>query len=70
MKAVLNFIRNEPAMVVTVVLAITNAIVDLNAGQADAVKTIVESLILLAGGGVVRQSVTPVSKLKGATSGS
>ena len=65
MKTILNFIKNEPAMVVTFVLAVLNIFLDLSADQAVQVQTIVESILVLLGGGVVRQSVTPVAKLAG-----
>lgn len=63
MKALLDWIAREPAMVVAIILAGLNAVVTLNADQQLQVTTIIESLILLAAGGVVRQNVTPVSKL-------
>lgn len=65
MKAIINFLKNEPAMVVTFVLAVLNIFLDLNADQAIQVQTIIESILVLLGGGVVRQSVTPVAKLAG-----
>ena len=65
MKAFLNFIRNEPAMVISLVLAGLNMVVTLNADQQLHVSTILESLIVLLGGAVIRQNVTPVAKLAG-----
>lgn len=65
MTAILNFLKNEPAMVVTFILAVLNIFLDLNADQAVQVQTIIESILVLLGGGVVRQSVTPVAKLAG-----
>jgi len=65
MKTILNFLRNEPAMVVTFVLAVLNIFLDLNADQAVQVQTIIESALVLLGGGVVRSSVTPTAKLAG-----
>ena len=63
MKRFIDFLAREPAMAVAVVLAALNLIVDLNAEQALHVTTIVESIIVLLAGGVVRQNVTPVAKL-------
>ncbi len=63
MKAILDFLRNEPAMVVTVILGGLNLFLNLNDGQTEAVRNIVESLVILAGGTAVRQSVTPTAKL-------
>lgn len=62
MKAILDFIKNEPAMVVTVILGALNVFMNLNDGQTEAVRNIVESVIILAGGTAVRQSVTPTAK--------
>ena len=63
MKRFIDFLAREPAMAVAVVLAALNLIVDLNAEQALHVTTIVESIIVLLAGGVVRQNVTPVAKI-------
>ena len=63
MKRFIDFLAREPAMAVAVVLAALNLIVDLNAEQALHVTTIIESIIVLLAGGVVRQNVTPVAKL-------
>ena len=57
MKQLLEFLRREPAMVVAVVLAVVNTFATINAEQALHVQTIVESVIVLLAGGVVRQSV-------------
>ena len=62
MRAVIEFIAREPAMVVTLILAIANSFADLNAGQADAVRQMVEAAIILLSGTVIRQSVTPVRR--------
>ena len=67
MKAVLAWIRNEPAMVITVILGGLNLFFNLSEGQTEAVRNIVESLVILLGGTIVRQNVTPMSKV---TSGS
>ena len=63
MKGFIEFLAREPAMAVAVVLAALNLIVDLNAEQALHVTTIIESIIVLLAGGVVRQNVTPVAKI-------
>ena len=57
MKQLLAFLQREPAMIVAVVLAILNIFTTLNAEQTMHVSTIVESIIVLLAGGVVRQSV-------------
>ena len=64
MSKFIEILAREPAMAVAVVLAALNLIVDLNAEQALHVTTIVESIIVLLAGGVVRQNVTPVAKLQ------
>lgn len=63
MKAVLDWIAREPAMVVALVLALVNTIWNINADQAVQIQTIVEAVIVLVAGKVVREQVTPVSKL-------
>ena len=57
MKQIMEFLQREPAMVVAVVLAAINTFATINAEQALHVQTIVESIIVLLAGGVVRQSV-------------
>ena len=57
MQRFIEYLAREPAMAVAVVLAVANLIVELNAEQALQVGVIVESIILLVAGGVVRQSV-------------
>ena len=57
MSRFIDFLAREPAMAVAVVLAALNLIVDLNAEQALHVTTIIESIIVLLAGGVVRQNV-------------
>ena len=63
MNAILKLIREEPALITAVVIAALNMVFTLNAEQVLTVQTIVESILLLIGGGVVRSQVTPVSKL-------
>jgi len=63
MNAILKLIREEPALITAVVIAALNMAFTLNAEQVLTVQTIVESILLLIGGGVVRSQVTPVSKL-------
>lgn len=65
MKALLQWIREEPAMVVSLALTGLNLFTNLSDGQADAVRNIVESAIILIGGGAVRASVTPTAKRSG-----
>ena len=69
MKALLDWIAREPAMVVALILAGLNMIVTLNAEQQLQVSTIIETLIVLVAGGVVRSQVTPVSKLPASSRG-
>ena len=57
MKRIIDFAAKEPAMIVAVILAALNMITTLNAEQTMHVSTIVESIIVLLAGGVVRQSV-------------
>lgn len=54
-----NRILNEPALVVAVVLAVANLIGADWSGQAN----FIESLLVLLGGVLVRQQVTPVRSL-------
>jgi len=65
MKNLIRFITNEPAMVVAVIVAILN-IFGFSATDAAQVelRELIDALVILAGGGIVRQSVTPVAKLK------
>lgn len=57
-------IVDEPAMVVVIVVAIANTFWSLSQDQVDALTLIIENILLIVSGGVVRQSVTPVAKLK------
>lgn len=60
-------IRNEPAMGVAILVALANLVgMSVSPEGIDAIEAIVESLTILAGGGVVRQNVTPVWKLRDA----
>lgn len=62
MEGIKNFIRREPAVIISVVLAALNLIFsDLTASQEETIRTIVESVLVLVGGTVVRQNVTPVA---------
>jgi len=69
MKSILALVQREPAMVVALILAGLNMIVTLNAEQQLQVSTIIETLIVLVAGGVVRSQVTPVSKLPASSRG-
>lgn len=68
MKAVLAYLKrlieDEPALVVSTILIIVNSIWKLSAEDADTLRIVIENLIILAGGGAIRQQVTPVAKLK------
>ena len=63
MKSILRFVKREPAMVVALIIAGLNA-VGLAATEEGAtnLQLLVESLVVLAGGGIVRQNVSPVAK--------
>ena len=63
MKRIIDFAAKEPAMIVAVILAALNMVTTVTAEQVVHVETIVESIIVLLAGGVVRSQVTPVSKL-------
>ena len=60
MQRVLDAISREPAMLAALFLAILNIFTTINADQAVHIETIVESIVLLLTGGVVRQSVMPM----------
>lgn len=64
MKAVLDWIRSEPVMVVTVILGGLNLFFNLSEGQTEAVRNIIEAVVILLGGSIARQNVTPMSKVK------
>lgn len=64
MQAIRNFVRAEPAMIIAVVLAGLNMVgVNLTDVQTEEVRSIVESILVLIGGGAVRANVTPTSKI-------
>lgn len=60
MKSMLDFLTREPAMVVAIVLATLNMVWALNTEQQMHVEVIVQSLMVILGGGVVRQNVKPM----------
>lgn len=62
--AVIRFIRNEPAAIVSVIVAVlvTFGFDVSQAGQVS-LRDIIDGLMILTGGGIVRQSVTPTAKL-------
>lgn len=61
--SIIRWIRREPALVVTLILAIANvALGGLSEGQEQAVRSIVESIVVLLGGAIVRANVTPVTQ--------
>ena len=63
MSVLLKLAREEPAVIVSVVLAVLNMVFTLSAEQALNITTLVESILLLIAGGVVRSQVTPVAKI-------
>ena len=63
MSVLLKLAREEPAVIVSVVLAVLNMVFTLSAEQALNITTLVESVLLLVAGGVVRSQVTPVAKI-------
>jgi hypothetical protein len=62
-KSVLNWIRNEPAMIVTFALVILNTFWTVNAEQQIQIQLVIENVLLLIGGKAIRDQVTPVAKL-------
>lgn len=61
MSSIIRWIRREPAIVVTLLLAVANvAFGGLTEGQEEAVRSIVESIVVLLGGAVVRANVSPI----------
>lgn len=61
----IRWIRNEPAIVVALLIAVANMVGwSVTGAGEEALTNVVESLVVLFGGGIVRQSVTPVSKLR------
>lgn len=61
----IRFIRNEPAVVVSILVALANVVgVTVTGEGVEALRLIVESLVILISGGIVRQNVTPVAKLR------
>ena len=63
MKSILRFVKREPAMVVALIVAGLNAIGLAATGEgATSLQLLVESLVVLVGGGIVRQNVSPVAK--------
>ena len=62
MKTIINFIRREPAMVVSVVLAVANILFsELSSGQEETLRSLIESVLVLIGGATVRANVSPTS---------
>ena len=57
MEAIRNFIKKEPAMIVAVVIAILNTAFTISGEQMLLLELIIENIVLLIGGGVVRQGV-------------
>lgn len=65
MQAIRNFVRNEPAIIVAIILSAINMFgINLTDVQEGEVRTIVESILVLIGGGVVRANVKPMSKVR------
>lgn len=61
----IRWIRNEPAIVVALLIAVANMVGwSVTGSGEEALTNVIESLAVLLGGGVVRQSVTPVAKLR------
>lgn len=67
MKTILDFVKSEPAILVSVILGALNIFTSPSGTQVEAVRTIVESLVILLGGTVVRANVTPMSKVRSGT---
>ena len=63
MKTILRFVKREPAMVVALIVAGLNAIgLAATDEGTTSLQLLVESLVVLVGGGIVRQNVSPVAK--------
>lgn len=65
MKALLQFVREEPPVIIAVILAAANLIgIDLSEMQTEEIRQIIESILALLAGVGVRQMVSPTAKLK------
>ncbi len=64
MKAILAFVAREPAMLISIGLALANMLFTLTTDQQLQVSTLLESLILLAGGVAIRANVVPVATVE------
>lgn len=67
MAAIIDRIRHEPALLVSLVLILVNLV--WGAEHARNLERVVESLAILVNGLVIRSLVTPVSKLPGSRRG-
>jgi hypothetical protein len=70
MKALLASFAREPALVVAVVLALVNAVWTITADQSVQLQTVIEALLTLIAGGVIRSQVKPLNKLPPSMQGS
>jgi hypothetical protein len=61
MKALLERLVREPAMVTAVVLALVNTVWKVTADEAVHLSTIIETILVLVAGKVIREQVTPVA---------
>jgi hypothetical protein len=61
MKALLERIVREPAMVTAVVLALVNTVWKVSADEAVHLATIIEAALVILAGKIVREQVTPVA---------
>ena len=66
MSKIINLLRNEPALVVGVVVAVLTLLVafgvHLSDGQNTAIQGLITALLALIGAGAIRAQVTPVGK--------
>ena len=64
----LTFLKNEPARVVAIVLAIIGVAsafgLGITSGQSDAIVSLVGALLAILGGETIRSQVTPVRKTR------
>ena len=61
----IRFIRNEPAAIASVIVALFVTFgFDLSQAAQVSIREILDGILVLIGGGIVRQSVTPVAKLR------
>jgi hypothetical protein len=61
MRTILNLVKREPAMLVALILALVNLVWSVTEEQAVQIAALIETLVVLVSGAVVRSQVTPVA---------